>query len=722
MIFNRPITVLVLIAAIFGIGVEQYVDAQQAGGQKRTGIRYVVDFSDAKNHYINIAATIPVRDETTELMMAVWTPGSYLVREYARHIDSMEVKSGGKKLEFEKIRKNRWVVQTKGVKSFQLRYRLYCNELTVRTNFAGNQYAMINGAPTFVTVADRLDERHVVRLKLPKPWKRSATSLRSIGKQPHVFVANDFDELVDSPIVAGNVQVYPFDVEGVEHQLVNVGESGRWDGTKAAADLKQLVEAHQEMWGSVPYDRYLFINMISESGGGLEHDFSTLIMTSRWSFGDKRRYQDWLSLASHEFFHTWNVRRLRPKSLIKYDYETEIYTDVLWIAEGITSYYEDLALVRAGLINRSEFLARLSKNVEKVQRTDGRKVQSLRESSYDTWIKFYRPDENSINTRISYYSKGAVVAFLLDAKIRKLTGGEKSLDDVMRKMWEQHSESGFTSKDFRKVASAVAGEDLTDWFVGAVDSTQELDYSDLEALGVGEPNKSKELVSAKPSDVKVDQPKSESPQSESILEDDNSGTKQIQESDGKSEGESKNLSPKETKKEKRKKRKEQKLKAKQEKAKQKDPQESTQPDPAAGEEKPDAKADAKLAAPTSVPAAKPVSKSPPPRPWLGIETTLADGKTKISQVTPGSPAADVGLNIGDEVIAINGYRVGSVQRRVAQFEVGEELELLIARREQLQTIRVELGRIKFENWRLKFLSKPSDQQKSQLDLWLGSAE
>lgn len=702
MIFNRPITVLVLVVATFGFGVEQCAEAQQAGGKNKTGVRYVVDLSDAKNHYVNIVATIPVRDETTELMMAVWTPGSYLVREYARHIDSMEVKSGGKKLEFEKIRKNRWVVQTQGVKSFQLRYRLYCNELTVRTNFVGNQYAMINGAPTFVTVADRLDEKHVVRLKLPKPWKRSSTSLRSIDKQPHTFIANDFDELVDSPIVAGNVQVYPFTAGGIEHQLVNVGESGRWDGTKAAVDLKQVVETHQEMWGDIPYDRYLFLNMISESGGGLEHDFSTLIMTSRWSFRDKKRYQDWLSLASHEFFHTWNVRRLRPKTLVEYDYETEIYTDVLWIAEGITSYYEDLALVRAGLINRSEFLARLSKSVEKVQQTDGRKVQSLQESSYDTWIKFYRPDENSPNTRISYYSKGAVVAFLLDVKIRKLTDGKKSLDDVMRKMWGQHAEGGFTSEDFRKVASDVAGEDLNAWFAETIDSTQELDYSDVEFLGVGEPNKSQG------SGKKTAKKPASDPDSRSISNDDESARKRVQDL----ENQAKNLSPKGKQKGKRKKRKKKKLKAEQEKSKKKDQQRSVQQDPDATQEKPQAK-----------PAAEPAVKSDPPKPWLGINTTSSDGKTKISQVTPDSPAADVGLSIGDEVIAINGYRIGSsVQRRVAQSEVGEELELLIARREELLTIRVELGGIKSENWRLKFITKPSDQQKSQLDLWLGSGE
>ncbi len=697
--FHRRFSIPVLIVAALALVFQQTADAQAAGN--KVGVKYVVDLSDAKNHYLNITATIPVRGETTEMMMAVWTPGSYLVREYARHIDSLEVVSGGKKLEFEKTRKNRWVVQTKDIKSFQFRYRLYCNEMTVRTNWVGKQFAMINGAPTFVTVADRLQEKHAVRLKLPKNWKRSSTSLQAHGKQPHSFIAESFDELVDSPVVAGNVQVYPFSAGGVEHQLVNVGESGYWDGAKAAADLKQVVEAHQEMWKVTPYDRYLFLNMISESRGGLEHDFSTLIMTSRWSFRDKSRYQDWLSLASHEFFHTWNVRRLRPKPLVQYDYENEIYTDGLWIAEGITSYYEDLALVRAGLINRNEYLSRLSSNVESVQRTDGRKVQSLKESSYDTWIKFYRPDENSSNTRISYYSKGAVVAFLLDAKIRKMTGGKKSLDDVMRKLFNKHSENGFTSEDFRSIASEIAGEDLSDWFTRAIDSTEELDYSDVEILGVREPNKKQELSGSKKTGAAKEEEKKGD---EKAIEKESS--------DGPSDENAEN----ESKKSKRKKRKGAKLKAQKEKAQK---EKAAQKEMELALKKEASETDAKNGAANSgkVPVAKPKSK---PKPWLGITTTSNSGVTTITRVITDSPAADVGLSIGDEVIAINGFRVArGVTGRLSQFEVGDQLELLISRREQLLTIRVELGELESESWRLRYISKPSKRQKKQLDLWLG---
>ena len=623
---------------------------------EKPALRYKVDLEDTRNHYLTIKVEVPVDSDTTELMMAVWTPGSYLVREYARNIDSMTVTSGGRDLEFEKIRKNRWLVQTKGIESFEVSYRLYCNEMSVRTNWVGKQYAMINGAPTFITVPDRLDKPHEVQLLLPKNWTRSATSLKSVGDDPHRFVAENFDELVDSPIVAGNVSVYPFVVAGIEHQLVNVGESGYWDGTKAATDLKKIVEAHQEMWGVVPYDRYMFINMIVESGGGLEHDNSSVLMTSRWSFRDRGRYKSWLSLASHEFFHTWNIRRLRPKSLVTYDYENEVYTDSLWIAEGITSYYEDLLLFRAGLLSRSEFLSRLSGNVEGVQRTGGRKLQSLKDSSYDAWIKYYRPDENSSNTRISYYSKGAVAAFLLDARIRKLTKGEKSLDDLMRRLFADYVTTGYTTEEFRAAASEIAGQDLSDWFASVIDSTEELDYADIEAIGVIAPYK-------KP-------------------------VTQIEEETDKKETDKKETDKKET-------------------------------DKKEGGSKVLAGLTGLKDRLTGAVGGKSGSSKSRGRPYLGFRTSAADGIVKVTSVKPDSPASDVGINLEDEVIAVNGFRItSSVDSRLSQYEVGDELEILISRRGQLMTLNLTIGQLESKSYRLRFVSRPSSEQRRQLDLWL----
>lgn len=571
-------------------------------------LNYTLDLSDAKNHYVRVTLELPSDGKQTELMMAVWTPGSYLVREYARHVDSIEcVNEKGAPLKFEKTRKNRWIVQSKSAKQIKFSYRLYCNEMSVRTNWLDRQFAIFANAATFITSPKRLDEPHRVQLILPNGWTRSATSLIATGDQPHTYWAKDFDELVDSPIVAGNLEVFPFTVSGVEHQLVNIGSVHQWDGTKAATDLKRIVAEHHQLWGVVPYDRYLFLNVICESGGGLEHDNSTMLMTSRWAFRDQKSYRNWLSLASHEFFHTWNVRRLRPKSLIEYDYENEVYTESLWIAEGITSYYEDLELVRAGLFDQKEYLERLSANILSVQSANGRKIQSLTDSSFDSWIKFYRPDENSGNTRTNYYSKGAVVAFLLDTKIRKLTDGKKSLDDVMRAMFELFADQGYTAEDFRATAGDIAGEDLSEWFRNHVDSTTDLDFSDVEWLGLQTPGVA-------------------------------------------------NTSSK---------------------------------------------------------------KKPEPVHWLGFRTGGGDGRLLISGVESDSPATEAGVNPNDELIAINGFRVaGSIDQRLKQFEIGDEIKLLIARRGELIELPITIGQAVTQDWKLKPIAKPTKAQSKRLKEWL----
>ena len=447
--------------------------------EKSASIAYEIDLNDVKNHYIQVRMRVPAIGDITQLMIPVWTPGSYLIREYARNIDSLEAETtSGKPLLMEKIRKNRWQIDTIGLKIFVVSYRVYCREASVRTNFVNNEYAVLNGAPTFLSVPELRDAEHSVVLKMPKNWKRSATALTPLPEISNAYFAKTFDELIDSPIVAGNLNIYPFLVSDVQHFLVNVGEQGNWDGEQVAKDLAKVVKAHQEIWGTIPYKQYHFINVIGAGSGGLEHDNSCLMMTGRWSFRDKSRYKRWLALASHEFFHTWNVRRLRPKPLVNYDYENEVYVKSLWVAEGVTSYYENIALCRADLISSRELVSGISQDIQSVKNAPGRKKQSLKDSSYDTWIKFYRPDENASNTRISYYSKGAVVAFLLDAKIRSMTDGEKSLDDVMRIMFERFQNTGYLPSDFRAVASEVAGGDLKEFFASSVDRTDDLDFGE----------------------------------------------------------------------------------------------------------------------------------------------------------------------------------------------------------------------------------------------------
>ena len=438
---------------------------------------YTLEFPEPHTHYFAVSATFPTLGaETLELYMPNWTPGSYKIRDYARHIEDLESSAP-----IERTSKNRWMAQTKGVDAIRIEYRLYAREMGVQTNFVDADLAMLNGAATFMTPVEQADRPHDVRVVLPEGWGDVAVALPPIPEVTDLdgnsFRAADFDTLVDSPIIAGNLTIYPFEVEGVPHALVNALEDEIWDGPQSAKDVQTITEIQAEFWGTIPYDQYLYLNVIGETRGGLEHKSSTLMLTSRWNSAEEDAYKGWLGLVSHEFFHTWNVKRLRPKALGPFDYEDEIYTPDLWIAEGFTSYYDDLMLLRAGLIEEADWLERMGNNIERIQTTPGRHVRSLSDNSRDAWFKLYNRDENTQNTSISYYTKGAVVAWLLDAKIRKETADTRSLDDVMRAAYGEFSgDTGYTSDEFRKLASNTAGIDLDSFFASTVDGTAELDY------------------------------------------------------------------------------------------------------------------------------------------------------------------------------------------------------------------------------------------------------
>ncbi|QEG39646.1 M61 family metallopeptidase [Roseimaritima ulvae] len=459
-------------------------------------IQYVVSFADADRHAIDVEAIVPTSGkDNVEVMMPVWTPGSYLVREYSRHVESIAASRvlNDEALEIRKTAKNRWSIATSGSDStIRLRYRLYCREMTVRTNWVERDFGVLNGASTFITLADGKPRAHQIRYLLPSNWQQAVCALPSHDQLPHTFVAASFDDVVDSPVVLGNPQVTHFEVDGIDHRLVTLNGEGLWDNDAAAKDVQRIVETQRDFWGSLPYQRYVFLNVLSETRGGLEHDNSTLLMASRWTFRNAERYRAWLGLVSHELFHAWNVRRLRPRALAAYDYERENHFDELWIAEGITSYYDDLLQVRAGLLSEKDYLEGVSRALKSVSTAPGSRVQPLRDSSYDAWIKYYRPDENAVNTRISYYTKGSLVAWLLDAKIRKASRGKKSLDDVMRQLYAKHSmqRGGYDSADFRRIVDAVAGQPLSEFLETAVDQAGDLDFSDameLWGLEIGEP-------------------------------------------------------------------------------------------------------------------------------------------------------------------------------------------------------------------------------------------
>ena len=438
------------------------------------------------------------------LVMPVWTPGSYMVREFARHVqDFAAADAAGQPLKWDKTNKDTWRVITNGAREWHATYRVYANELSVRTSELNSGHAFWNNATLLMYLEGFLKSPSTVRVLAPDVWK-VATGLPVVPGQKNTFRAENFDILYDSPFEASNFKTLVFNVKGVPHRIVIDGE-GNYDPERMRLDVQKIVEAEVALMGEIPYRDYTFIlHLRSNAGGGLEHLNSTALGYPRFGFrirsGDRatsagpnasetpeRDYRGFLSLVAHEFFHLWNVKRIRPDALGPFDYTQENYTKVLWVAEGITDYYADLALRRAGLITESEFLSATARSIQQLQNTPGRLEQSVEESSFDSWIKYYRQDENSINSQVSYYDKGALLGLLLDLEIRKRSSGAKSLDDVMRYLYAEFFKKNrnYGPVDFQKACELMAGSSLEEFFNKYVHGTEELDYNAaLEAAGL----------------------------------------------------------------------------------------------------------------------------------------------------------------------------------------------------------------------------------------------
>lgn len=422
------------------------------------------------------------------LLMPVWTPGSYLVREFERHVQDFAATDAlGQPLQWEKVNKNSWRVVTKGSTDWRATYRVYANELSVRTNELNSDHAFWNNAALLMYLEGFLRTPSTLHILAPQPW-RVATSLPVEPGPKNTFRAENFDVLYDSPVEVSNFKTISFEVNKVPHRIVIDGE-GNYDPARVQADVKKIVEAAVElMGGEIPYHDYtFFLHLRSNTGGGLEHLNSTALGFRRFSFKPETSYRGFLSLVSHEFFHAWNVKRIRPDALGPFDYTKENYTRLLWVAEGVTSYYENVILRRAGLISEKEFLAGAAKSFQDLQDVPGRLVMSTEEASFDAWIKYYRPDDNAVNSQVSYYDKGAILGLLLDLEIRKQSKATRSLDDVMRYLYSEFYKKNrnYTPQDFQTISEMMAGASLEPFFAKYVRGREELEYdSALAAAGL----------------------------------------------------------------------------------------------------------------------------------------------------------------------------------------------------------------------------------------------
>ncbi|MGB9178042.1 MAG: PDZ domain-containing protein [Pyrinomonadaceae bacterium] len=418
-----------------------------------------------------------------DIVMPVWTPGSYLIREYERHVQDFEASDAqGRALVWDKTNKNTWRIETGGAGEILAKYRVYANELTVRTNEVNDQHAFWNNAALLMYPDGELLAPSTLEVVPYGNWK-IATGLPEVSGRRNTFRAENFDILYDSPFEVSNFKTISFEVRGVPHRIVIDGE-GNYDAERMRQDVQKIVETEAAMMGDIPYHDYTFIlHLRSTGGGGLEHLNSTALGYPRSALKSEGGWRGFLGLVAHEFFHLWNVKRIRPDALGPFDYTKENYTKLLWVAEGITDYYASLLVRRAGFVTDREYLNNQAQAMQSLQSQPGRLQMSAEEASFNTWIKEYRPDENSINTSISYYPKGAALGLLLDLEIRKRSGGAKSLDDVMRYLYTDFYKRGrnYTPADFQRACELMTGSSLEDFFRRYVHGREELPYE--EKLG-----------------------------------------------------------------------------------------------------------------------------------------------------------------------------------------------------------------------------------------------
>lgn len=566
-------------------------------------ITATLSFDDRHTHMLDVALDIPVAQAgPLVLSMPTWTPGSYLIREFARHVEGFSATDAtGQPLAATRVSKNRWQVSVAAPGVVTARYRVYCRERSVRTNYVDGDLAVINGAPTFLTPVE--DGRRVwhLRVELPPEWEGVYTGLDA---EAGGFIAADFDELVDSPLVIGSPTVRALEVSGTPHRLVLAGPLGPWDVDQSAEDVSRIVQTQHDFWETVPYADYTFLQVLNERGGGLEHLDSTLMQAHRDATATRDSYLDWLGLVSHEFFHTWNIKRLRPRPLGPFDYESEVYTPSLWIAEGVTSYYDDLLLVRSGLMTEAEYLGRISKTVADIQSTPGRRVQTLQQASSEAWIRHYRPDENTVNTAISYYKKGALVALVLDAAIRESSRNARSLDDAMRLAYDRYAgPEGYTPEQIEALFSEVAGADLSALLDRCLRSTDELDFGPaLSLYGL------------------------------------------------------------------------------------------------------------RFASPAATSGA-----------WLGADTADHSGRRVITQVRRGTPAHDAGLQVDDELVAVDGWRVPASGEDdiLSHIQPGTTVTVVLSRLGQLREVTADLRAPPADRWTIEIDPDASPEAAARRAGWLG---
>lgn len=463
--------------------------------------RYIVSIPDPTTRQIHVQLFIQSATDGVMLRLPAWIPGSYMIRDFSRHIVEMRATdAAGRDLQIEKIDKHSWRIAAGGG-DICVDYAVYANDLSVRGAHVDNTHAFFNGASIYLSVEG---QQHLPqRVEILKPgadaytkWQL-ATTLPAVSVDDHgygLYEAQDYDRLIDYPVETADLATAEFSVKGIQHRIAIYGRH-QCDFKRLSDDLVRICNTHAQLFGELPLQQYLFlVTAVGDDYGGLEHRDSTSLICKRDDLPvDEGKepsdgYRQFLGLCSHEYFHLWNVKRIQPLKLKESFLDQEAYTSLLWAFEGITSYYDDLALLRSGIITLKSWLELVTTTVTRVMRSKGRHRQSVADSSFDAWTKFYKQDENSSNAIISYYAKGALIAFGLDMTLRQRSDGSVSLDDLMRLLWQRHGKTGtgVDEHDIQHLAEELSGEPYSEFFDSYVYGVEELPLKHWFAqIGIG---------------------------------------------------------------------------------------------------------------------------------------------------------------------------------------------------------------------------------------------
>lgn len=627
------------------------------------GITYRLRLPEPQTHHFLVDLEADGVTAPARVVMPSWTPGSYLMREFPRNVVTFAAADGsGRPLASHKVDKNTWLVDAPADGRLTARYLVNADELSVRTSHLDASHAFVNGTSAFMYLDGRQGDEITLEVHAPQGWK-TTTSLAQTG--PATFRAADYDELADSPLEIGTHPVFDFEVDGVPHRFAIWGR-GNYDPARLIADTTRIVRAEKALFGELPYRSYtIIVHLLPGGSGGLEHRDGTVLVADRWAFRGPA-YESFLGLVAHELFHAWNGKRIRPAVLGPFDYVRETYTRELWVVEGLTTYYTDVILRRAGIISRQRYLEKQGEQVTRLLGIPGRLVQPLEDASFDTWIKFYRPDANTPNATISYYHKGSLVGLLLDLEIRRVTHNTRSLDDVMRALWTEYGrpDVGFPERRVESLASEVAGVDLAPLFDRWLRTPAELDFApQLAAAGLSLVPAHEAMRQGAPA------PKA-------------SG-------DGGGDAAAG----------------------------------LTQSGPGATgtPSKPGAGSTAQAESPQPQPsAAEPGGQQGMREVRVGFQWKMDGGRTVVGNVLAGTPAWRAGVNAGDELVALDGIRVDamSLTMRLQERPAGSTATLTVFRRDELINLTLPVESCPPQRVLVRPVEAPAPEHKALLDHWL----